>query len=56
MDNTTKITYKYYNNNIIITKTKIYKNKNICQIKVMNISEFRNNTINEKEKILLKKQ
>ena len=55
MDYTTKITYQYNNNNIIIIKTKIYKKKNIVQIKTLTMKEFRNNTICEKEKNLTKK-
>ena len=55
MDNTTKISYQINNNNIIITKTKKYKTKNVIKVKEMSIREFRNNTISENEKTCTKK-
>ena len=55
MDHTTKINIKHNNNNILIIKTKIYKNKKIISISEMSLKEFRNNSINEKMKIKTKK-
>ena len=47
--------YRTNNNVVTIIKTKTLKTKYIIKIKVMNIKEFRNNTISENEKKYIKK-
>ena len=41
MDNTTITKHIIYNNIIIITKTKIYKNRNVKIVKTMSLSSYR---------------
>ena len=43
MDNTTKIEHKINNDNIIIIKTKIYKNRSVKIVKMMSIINYRKN-------------
>ena len=41
MDNTTYITYSKYENNIKITKTKIYKKKYVNTVMIISMTNFR---------------
>ena len=46
--------YSIKNNVITVTKTKKYK-KNVINVKMMTLSEFRDNSKSENEKIYIKK-